>query len=256
MAIFSKYSTARRPFDEWLELGLDSAGHVILTLPVTGARDRVISSRRLAPGRWTHVAATFDGERAALFVDGEPDAEAALAPFDASPGPAFAGGRPEANGKRARLGTSFDGRLDDLVFFRGPLAPRQIQGLFAPERFGPGRPDDEADDRHDLVRIGKLLMGFDASCARRDGQRLLDVEARVAQEIEGELREQRSERDRERMQQLRRTLQEWNGLRGHMDAVSLDRKRSLLAALSEAAWLELAEELDQDPWTQGPPPRR
>jgi hypothetical protein len=255
MAIFSKYSTDRRPFDEWLELGLDAAGRVVLMLPVSSARDRLVSSRRLAPGRWTHVAATFDGERAAIYVDGEPDAEAALQPFDASPGPAFAGGRPEASGKRARVGTTFDGRLDDLLFLRGALAPRGIQMLFAPERFGPAGPGDEADDRHDLVRIDRLLAQFDAACARRDGQGLLEVEALVVQEIETELREQRSERDRDRIQRLRRSLQEWNPHRGRVDAVSLDRKRSILAGLSETAWLELAEELDQEPFTRGTQPQ-
>ena len=253
MAIFSKYSTDRRPYDEWLELGLDAAGRVVLTLPVPGARDRLVSSRRLAPGRWTHVAATFDGSRAAIFVDGEPDAEAALQPFDASSGPAFAGGRPEANGRRVRLGTTFDGRLDDLVLLRGALAPRGIQMLFAPERFGPVRPDDAADDRNDLVRIDRLLAQFDAACARRDEQGVLEIEARVAQDIERELREQRSERDRDRIQRLQRTLQEWTAHRGRVDAVSLDRKRSILVELSETAWLELAEELDQDPWTRAQP---
>jgi hypothetical protein len=257
MAIFSKYSTARRPYDEWLEVGLDAAGRVVLTLPVQSARDRLVSSRRLAPGRWAHVAATFDGEQARIYVDGEPDAETSLPAFDASPGPAFAGGRPEANGRRARLGTSFDGRLDDLVVFRGALGPQAIQVLFAPERYGPGHGGgEEDDDRHDLVRVDRLLASFDAACAQRSGQRLLDVEGRVAQEIEGELREQRSERDRERTQRLRRVLQEWNGLRGRVDAVSLDRKRSLLVELSEAAWLELAEALDQDPWTHEAPRSR
>ncbi|HSN89737.1 MAG TPA: LamG domain-containing protein [Anaeromyxobacteraceae bacterium] len=253
MTIFSKHSSDHRPVDAWLELGLDGGGRVVLSLPVPGSRGRLASSRRLAPGRWTHVAATFDGDRAVIYVDGEPDVQGELRAFDGSPGPAFAGGRPEANGRRARLGTSFDGRLDDLALFRGALGPQAIQALFAPERSGPGRPGEEADDRHDLVRIDKLLARFDAVCAGRDGQGLAEVEGRVAQEIENELREQRSERDRDRVLRLRQVLQEWNGLRGHVDAVSLDRKRSILAGLSEAAWVELAEELDQDPWTGGPP---
>jgi hypothetical protein len=249
MVIFSKHSSAYRT-SGWVELGLDPWGKVVLALPTSRAFDRLVSTRRLAPGRWTHVAATFDGERGRLYLDGELETEGALPPFDASPGPAFAGGQPVVGAKRARLGTSFDGRLDDLAIFRGALGPQAIQMLFAPERFAPPSGDGEADDRHDLVRIDRLLAGFDLACALRDGQRLADVEGRVAQEIDSEVREQRTERDRDRLQRLRRVLQDWNGLRGRLDAVSLDRKRSLLAELSETAWLELAEELDQDPWTR------
>ena len=137
------------------------------------------------------------------------------------------------------------------MVLRGARAPRGTQILFAPERFTPSRPgQEEADARSDLMRIDRLLAAFDGACSRRDGRALAEIEARVAQDVEGELREQRSERDRDRVQRLRRTLQEWNGQRGRMDAVSLDRKRAILVELSEAAWLELAEELDQDPWTR------
>jgi hypothetical protein len=52
------------------------------------------------------------------------------------------------------------------------------------------------------------------------------------------------------VQQTKRALQEFSALRGRLDGVSLDRKRAILADLAEAAWIELAESLDDDAWTR------
>jgi hypothetical protein len=256
MVVFSKHSSARKPFDEWLELRVDLSGRVVLELPVSSARAQVASARKLVPGKWTHVAATFDGEQAIVYVDGQKDAEALLVGFDASRGPAFAGGRPEANGKKARLGSTFDGRIDDLVILRGALPPQAVLALYAPERYQrPGGGSDEEDDRHDLVRLDRLVLRFDAACAGRNAEALAGVEARVVEEMEGEIREQQKERRRgsDRAQRTKRALQEFTALRGRGDAISLDRKRGILSDLAEAAWVELAEELDDDEWTRAAP---
>jgi hypothetical protein len=255
MVIWSKHSGARRPPDRWLELRIAFPGRIELQLPSSFGRDTVASSqRRVVPNRWTHVAATFDGDRAAIYVDGQLDGEARLEGFDASPGPAFLGARPMANGKLHRAGATFDGRMDEVVLVRGALGPAQIaalgQGAF-PGGPGPVAGRDEADDGRDLLRLDRLVALYDAACLRRSGEALQAAEAKVLEEIEGELREQRGERrDRERVQRLKRAAQEFAALRGRVDAVGLDRKREILSGLADAAWTELAEELDEDPWTR------
>jgi hypothetical protein len=251
--IVSKLSpAARAPRDRWLELRLEPGGRVTFVVP--GVRSQLVrSTRPLAVGRWAHVAATFDGERATLYVDGVPEAEAALLPFDAARGPAFLGARPEAGGKRAKLGSGLQGRLDDVRLYRGALSDRDVRDL-ADERRRPGPPrgDDDRRDRDDdaspLVRVGRLLTAYDAAVSARDARRIARAEERIADglaELEADARAARAAPAV--VQRLRRAAAELEAQRGRLDALSLDRKRAALTGLAEALWDDLAHDLDERP---------
>lgn len=248
--IFSKYAAGTGRRDRWLELRLDAGGRVALALP-GGARPQGLrATRAVAAGRWTHVAATFDGARAVLYLDGVRDAEAALVPFDASRGAVFLGARPDASGKRARLGSFLEGRLDDVRVYRGALPERELRALVE-ERGGPGRPGGDGPDDDEatlLVRVGRLLVAYDAAVARRDGRRIARAEERIAGELAGLEREAREARAPQALvQRFRRAAGELQALGGRTDAISLDRKRGALLGLSEALWDDLARELDERP---------
>jgi hypothetical protein len=252
-AIFSKHSSAPGPRDRYLELRLDEGGHLALAIP-GGARVQALrASRAVAAGRWTHVAATFDGGRAVLYVDGARDAEAPLVPFDASPGAAFLGARPEPGGTRARAGSAFAGRLDDVRLYRGVLSDQEIRALAA-QRAGPGRPDDEDDATPGkdpdalLVAASRLLVRYDVVLARRDGRRIERVEEQLAGELARMERQARETRAPQPIvQRIRRAAGELHALRGRLDAPSLGRKRGALLGLSEVLWDDLARELDAAP---------
>ncbi len=247
MALFSK-SAGR---DRLLELRQESGGRIFLRLPSGRFSEGVRTNRALAPGRWTQVVATYDGGRAAIYLDGRLDGEGSLPPFEATRGPIFLGARPEPNGRRARPLTYFEGRLDEVILYRGALGALEAQALAAPPRPGP-RHEDPSEDRYDVIRVARLVAAFDAACARRDAQALGRIEAQAVEEIEAEVREARAERQpgaKEKIQRLERARQELASNRNRLDAMSLDKKRAILAELSEFAWLELIEKLDNDPWT-------
>jgi hypothetical protein len=250
-AIFSKHSTAVGPRDRWLELRLEDGGRVTFAIPGGARPQSVRSSRAIPAGRWTHVAASFDGTRAVLYLDGARDAEAPLAAFAASRGPVFLGARPQPGGKRAQLGSFLDGHLDDVRLYRGALPDQELRAL-AGERGGsnpPGRSDDE-DDRGEasLVHADRLIVAYDAALSRRDARGIERAEDQIAGELE---RMQRETRDAGAPQALvlriRGTVRELHALRGRVDTRSLGRKRGALLGLSEALWYAFAQELDERP---------
>lgn len=246
-ALFSKWSAVSRPRDRWLELRIDRDGRVVLQTPTTDSADAVRTERTVDRARWTHVAATFDGQRGAVYLDGRLEAEGDLDPFDATRGPVFLGARPDARGRRAAAG--FEGRLDEVSVWRGPLGPAEIAALAAAGRDGGADAGlDGDDDRHALVRMTRVLATFDAGCARRDAQLVARAEARAAEEVEAQLRDARG--DRERVRRLEQARAALAAVRGRRDAESLDRTRDVLTGLCDDAWRDLVERLDDDPWTR------
>lgn len=98
------------------------------------------------------------------------------------------------------------------------------------------------DDAGDLARLGRLAARFDLAVIRRDARLLEQVEARVRAEIAGELDEARRERRRgteRRVGSLEKARRVFADLKERTDGRSLDRKRTALADLSQAAWAEL-----------------
>jgi hypothetical protein len=253
-AILSKASPAAGR-DRWLELRVDGDGRPALLLP---SLDRPLRGPRLlVEGRWSHLAATFDGARAVLFVDGAPVAEAAAPPFRGGPGPALLGARPDPGGRAKKAGTFLEGRLDDVRLYRVALPAWEVLAVVHPaSRPPPG--GEVADDAADLERIGRLALAFDRAVVRRDAAGLREVEGRVLAEIDMELREARGERRRgeRRLAALRHAREVFQAEARQVDAMSLDRKRSALAEVSEAAWLEFTEELEDHDFDGRRPDRR
>jgi concanavalin A-like lectin/glucanase superfamily protein len=257
LVIFSKWSSAPGPRDRYLELRVDAGGRVTLAIPGgrRGREQQVRSRRALAPGRWTHVAATFDGERAVLYVDGAADAEENLAGFDASQGPVFLGARPDASGRRARPGTVYEGRLDDLRVHRAALSGAEVAALAHERAPGPvpnpvprpGNGDGDEQEAAFLVHLDRLVARYDAACVRRSARAVLEVEAQAFEALDGAERAARAERNQRISGFIRRALGELQGCRGRTDAMSLDRKRSALSGLSEALWTDLVQDLDAAP---------
>jgi hypothetical protein len=235
--IFSKYSTAPGARNRWLELRLDASGRAVLAVPNgTPASASVTSSTRLAAGRWAHLAATYDGDRAVLYVDGAPVGEARLPRFDGSAGPALLGARPDARGRPAKGAPHLDGRLDDLRVFRGALSAAEVALL---ARAGADRPG--GDDDLVLARVGQMIVRFDGACARRDPERIARAEEKIAKDLEEAIRDARG--DRPLVERLRQAARELERGRGQLDAASLGRKRGALVALSAALWDDLARDL-------------
>ncbi|BDG05380.1 LamG domain-containing protein [Anaeromyxobacter oryzae] len=258
LVVLSKWSSAPGPKDRFLELRIDAGGRVTLAIPggPGGRPQQVRSTRPLAANRWAHLAASFDGERAVLYVDGAADAEATFSAFDASQGPVLLGARPDASGKRPRLGTFFEGRLDDVRIYRGVLEDREVQALAQdrgapPPRPGPApgpRPgDDDEREAAFLVKLDRLQARYDAACVRRSGRSVLEAEAQVFQALEDADRAARAERNQRISGYLRRALGELQAARNRTDAMSLDRKRSALSGLSESLWNDLVQDLDATP---------
>lgn len=76
----------------------------------------------LDPGRWTHIALTYDGARIAIFVDGEVVATA--------PARGAIVDRPDVGawlGNSADFSTPFLGRIDEVSFLRRALEPAEIE---------------------------------------------------------------------------------------------------------------------------------
>lgn len=253
--IFSKWSEPQARREQYLEVGLDRSGRVVLALPNGSRLKGSVASRQPIPSnRWVHVAATFDGERAALYLDGAPAGQAELDAYPSAPGPVLLGARPDASGRRARSAPLFEGRMDDLRIFRGALSADEVAVLARTEpepppgrdRGGHGdRGDRAGDDDLLLVRIDKMLAAYDGACVRGDEDLLEKVEARIARELEEAERGFRG--DRTVADRLRRASAEFRRDTGDTDAMSLDRKRTALFDLSDAVWNDLVQEFDGGP---------
>ena len=265
--IFSKATTAANVREKNLELRLDAFGRLLLVVPNGSPFAKSVQTeQRIPSGRWTHVAATYDGETGALYVDGVPAAEARIDPFEGSRGAAFVGARPDASGKRNRFSPGFAGRMDELRIYRGALSPVEAGALARgagdvatptpPPRGGPGYGDDDDLGQNEvlLVRVGQLLVRHDLACARGDVEALGRVQGKIVALLQDAERNARN--DRELADQLRRAAAEVQRLKGRTDAMSLDRVRDALARLTDGLWNDLARELDDSGSRPQPVPAR
>ena len=244
-AVLSKVAPAAGR-DRWLELRVDADGRPALLLP---SMERPLRGPRLlAEGRWSHLAASYDGARAVLYVDGAPVAEAAAAPWRLGPGPALLGARPDPGGRPKKASLFLDGRLDDVRLYAVALPAWQVLAVVHPASRPPPAGDAEAaDDAADLERIGALAAAFDRAVIRREPARLREVEARILVEIDQELAEARGDRGHGggRRDVLRRAREAFAGSAGLRDLAALDERRAALAELSAAAWQELLRDLEE-----------
>jgi hypothetical protein len=86
-----------------------------------GAERTVAGPARLASSAWTHLAATYDGTRVRLWVNGNSVAETlASGPVDVSTGALRLGGN-------APFGEYFQGRIDEVRLYRRALSETEIR---------------------------------------------------------------------------------------------------------------------------------
>ena len=242
--IFSKLSTNPDARERWLELKLDPFGRVVLRFPsVTGFDASVATDQRLVSSRWTLVTATYDGDQAVLYLDGELAGQERVAPFDASPGPAYLGARPDPQGRRARFGMPFQGRLDDLRIFRGAIDQDEVVALAGEQPRPAGRGGDDDQENALLLRADRALMMYDAACVAGDPQRIAKAEERISADLQDGVRAARPERDV--AERVRYAVRELETGRGRFDPASLDKKRGTLHQLSEALWSDLARSMGE-----------
>jgi hypothetical protein len=91
------------------------------------------SGIQVADGKWHHVAGTFDGKDAKIYVDGslvgKPNhwvGEIPHTPYDLTIG----ANRSNPDGSLGEIGASFDGLMDDVMMFNRALSAEEIQTLF------------------------------------------------------------------------------------------------------------------------------
>ena len=72
-------------------------------------------------GDWHHVAASYDGETARVYIDGKLEGEAPQGPMDAKPGPVTIGGTVQ--------GHYFTGTIDDVGLFNTALEIDDINSI-------------------------------------------------------------------------------------------------------------------------------
>lgn len=91
-------------------------------------------------GRWAHVAATYDGTTAVLYLDGAPVATRAVSRrVMADDTPLVVGGN--ANGSARRISETWHGRVAELRLYHGALRPDEVRALAR------SQPKDEADEK-------------------------------------------------------------------------------------------------------------
>jgi len=103
------------------------------------------------PGRWSHVATSFDGRSLKIYVNGALAAERALEMPAVPPGGRFfigaVMGEPQASDTNYRVTGAFKGCIDEVKVYNRALEPKEIQAQFNPA---------ELDERNAM---------FDVSCA-------------------------------------------------------------------------------------------
>jgi hypothetical protein len=107
------------------DLGLSSGGKVSLILNGTSAQSLQSNTSYPSDGStWMHVAATFDGSTATIYVNGQPDASRNL-------GAVAIGSNTSALHIGALLGGSnrFNGAIDDLRLYSRALSAAEIASL-------------------------------------------------------------------------------------------------------------------------------
>jgi len=271
-AIISKVRNLPGHYQKNFELRLNPGGKLFCYVPSGASWDVVEGVRPLPAGRWTHVAATYDGARAQLYVDGVADGAPLAVRYEQTTTETFVGARPEGGGRNGRKPSGptflFAGGLDDVRVWNRALSNDEIliaAGRMAPppeparpppsarpgSPFGPPPPwgagfaddDDGGVNEALLVRAGNLVLRHDLACVRGDAEALARIQGRILAFLQDAERTVRN--DRELQEQLRRAEREVQRFKGRLDAMSLDRVRTALVRLADGLWDDLAPELDE-----------
>ena len=93
---------------------------------------RPIASQPVVSKQWTHLAGTYDGSVATLYVDGvEADSLPISGVFPLDKRPVILGG----NGNAGTVTELFPGRIDEVALYNRALTPDEIQQLATPVAF-------------------------------------------------------------------------------------------------------------------------
>jgi len=109
-----------------LSLYQDGAPTLFIGMSPTIVGVRVAASQNVAHRQWTHLAGTYDGARAVLYVNGVEVASRPISgtlPADTTP--VILGG----NGNKVGITEWFPGSLDEIALFDRALSPEEIHQL-------------------------------------------------------------------------------------------------------------------------------
>jgi hypothetical protein len=136
------------------------------------------SGIQVADGKWHHVAGTFDGKDAKVYVDGalvgKPGhwvGEIPQTPYDLTIG----ANRSNPDGSLGEIGASFNGLMDDVMMFNRALSADEIQTLFksqggvlAPQSAQPSAPAATQLKKSAEERIKEAKQLFDQGLINKD----------------------------------------------------------------------------------------
>jgi hypothetical protein len=111
--------------------GLRTTSYIFPATAALGVDGRM----ELEPGKWQHVAATFDGRRLTLYVAGREDTTELVVSgaMHTNDGPVrIAADRPlvlDEDGRPTPVGWQYSGLMDDIRVYRRALQPGEIQAL-------------------------------------------------------------------------------------------------------------------------------
>jgi hypothetical protein len=111
-------------FGQHYHLSVNAQHQAILFITTPAAGQVVLGGPATVPQQtWIHLAGTYDGSMARLYVDGaEVDSKACTGPFATETNPVVLSG----NGNGANVTESVPGRLDDVMLYRRALAADEI----------------------------------------------------------------------------------------------------------------------------------
>ena len=115
-----------------LSLFQDGTPTLFIGLSAKGVPVRATAATVIEPRRWTHLAGTYDGSRAVLFVDGvEVSSRSISGTFVQDTTPVVLGG----NGNKVGITEWFPGCLDEIALYNRALSPEEIRLLAAAVEF-------------------------------------------------------------------------------------------------------------------------
>ena len=116
-------------FDQHYHLSVNAQQQAILFITTPAAGQVVIGSPMTVPQQaWVHLAGTYDGSQARLYVNGaEVNSQAATGPFAAETNPVILSGN--GNDTSKAVSELVPGRLDEVMLYRRALGADEIARL-------------------------------------------------------------------------------------------------------------------------------
>ena len=122
--IISKEYGTSDPYSIYTML-VNDFGKLELRLGLEGqSRETIVGSTTIPTDTWVHVAATFDGSQAVVYVDGAPDRSSSIS------GVIRKNDQPVHIGASEFYGRYFDGRIDDVRIYGFALSAGQVAALY------------------------------------------------------------------------------------------------------------------------------